>query len=173
MAKSIDRSQLRQSTALVFLLIVVHMPLIVNNGLFADDWLLFDVGSSKAKLDFLLNLAGHPILFAYCWLANVSGDPINFVKIMALVGIGVGALSLKSFLIRLRLFSEFEAFVFSFLVWSYAGFHSWATKNTETYVFDFGLLCFGLNALSILIQSKNTRIELRLICYIAFFSASH
>jgi hypothetical protein len=161
-------SQLRGSIALVGTLLIVHVFLIVNNGLFADDWLLFKPGYPM-QINFLIHGAGHPFLYAYATLANLSGHPIGFMKILALAGIAIGALNLKSLLIRLKIFSDFEAVIFSFLVWSYAGYQNWATKLLATYVFSFALLCLGLNVLSIIASSDRPRIWLRFASLTAIF----
>jgi hypothetical protein len=163
-------SRFRESIALVGTLVIVHAFLIVNSGLFGDDWLLFQIKPGySVQIDFLLHGAGHPFLYAYSTLANFSGHPIEFMRILALAGIVIGALNLKSFLIRLSVFSDFEAAVFSFLVWSYAGFQNWASKLLATYVFSFALLCLGLNLLSIVASAGRPPIWLRLCSLAAIF----
>ncbi|WP_213770073.1 hypothetical protein [Bradyrhizobium sp. dw_78] len=156
-------SHWRDVTLLVSALAVVHIPLLLNDGLFGEDWLLFEIKPGyPTQLDFLLHGAGHPFLYAYCAIANLSGHPIAFMKALALTGILVGAASLRSFLLHLRWFSGFEATVFAFLVWSYAGYEDWATKLTATYIFSMALLCLGLNILSILIRNKRPNLLMRL-----------
>jgi hypothetical protein len=91
------------------------------------------------------------------------------MKILALVGIAIGSLSLRSFLLRLGIFSRFEASVFTFLVWSYAGYQNWASKITATYIFSFALLCLGLNLFSIVASSNRPRTWLRLGALAAIF----
>ncbi len=162
--------RLRDSVTLVSALLLVHIFLIVNGGLFADDWLLFAIKSGyPVQTDFLIHGAGHPFLFLYVTLANLSGHPVACMKILALAGIVIGALNLRSFLLRLSVFSEFEAVTFSFLVWSYGGYQNWATKLLATYVFSFGLLCLGLNLLSIVASSDRPNIWLRLSSLAALF----
>jgi len=162
--------RLRDSVTLVSALLLVHIFLIVNSGLFADDWLLFAIKSGyPVQTDFLIHGAGHPFLFLYVTLANLSGHPVACMKILALAGIVIGALNLRSFLLRLSVFSEFEAVTFSFLVWSYGGYQNWATKLLATYVFSFGLLCLGLNLLSIVVSSDRPNIWLRLSSLAALF----
>ncbi|KJC50792.1 hypothetical protein UP06_06440 [Bradyrhizobium sp. LTSP857] len=120
-------------------------------------------------MDFLLHGAGHPFLWLYGTLANLSGHPIGVMKLLALAGIAVGAISLLGFTLRLRIFSTFEAAVFTFLVWSYAEFHNWATKLTATYLFSLALLCLGLNLLAIVLSSDKPRLELRIASLLAIF----
>lgn len=151
-------------------LLIVHLPLIVNNGLFGEDWLLFEVKPGyPIQTDFLIHGAGHPFLYIYSALANLSGSPIAFMKALALAGIVIGALNLKSFLVRLQQFSGFEAALFSFLVWSYAGYRDWATKLTATYIFSFALLCLGLNLLAVVTAADRSRWWLRLCGLAAIF----
>jgi hypothetical protein len=52
----------RDSVALIGALLFVDAPLMVNNGLFRDDWLLFQVKPGyPVRTAFLLHGAGHPI----------------------------------------------------------------------------------------------------------------
>jgi hypothetical protein len=163
-------SQFRDAIALIGTLLVVHAFLIVNNGLFADEWLLLQIKPGyPVQTDFLIHGAGHPFLYAYVTLANLSGHPIGFMKIMTLAAIVIGALNLKNLLVRLEIFSNFEAVIFSFLVWSYGGYQNWATKLLAAYVFSFALLCLGLNLLSIIASSDRRRVWLRFASLIAIF----
>jgi hypothetical protein len=160
----------RDSVVLICALLVVHAPLMVNNGLFGDDWLLLKVKPEyPVHTAFLLHGAGHPLLYAYCTLANWLGDPVLFMKLLALAGIAIGSLSLKSFLLRLGIFSRFETSVFTFLVWSYAGYQNWASKLTATYIFSFALLCLGLNLFSIVASSRRPHTWQRLSALAAIF----
>jgi hypothetical protein len=160
----------RDSIALLVALLIVHAPLVVNDGLFGEDWLLFAVKPGyPIQADFLLHGAGHPFLYAYGALANLLGYPIAFMKALALAGIGTGAVNLKNLFVRLRVFSNKEAVILAFLVWSYAGYQNWATKLTATYIFSFALLCLGLNLLAIVASSDRRPIWLRLCSLIAIF----
>lgn len=160
----------RDAVVLLGALLIVHIPLLLNNGLFGEDWLLFEIKPGyPTQLDFLLHGAGHPFLYAYSALANLSGHPIACMKALALAGILIGAANLYGFLLRLRWFSGFEATVFALLVWSYAGFQDWATKLTATYLFSMALLCVGLNILANLISGDRPRPALRLCGLAAIF----
>jgi hypothetical protein len=151
-------------------LLIVHAPLVVDMGLFGDDWLLFKLKPGyPVNTGFLIHGAGHPFLYAYCTLANWLGFPLLFMNLLALAGIGIGAVSLKNFLLRLRIFSEFESATFAFIVWSYAGYQNWASKLTATYIFSFALLCLGLNLFSIIAGSKQLRTGLRTCALVAIF----
>lgn len=155
---------------LVCTLLIVHGPLIVNDGLYGEDWLLFEIKPGfPVQMDFLLHGAGHPLLWLYCTLANLSGHPIGAMKVLALAGITAGAVNMLSFALRLRIFSAFEATAFTFLVWSYAEFHNWATKLTATYLFSLALLCLGLNLLAIILSSDKPRLGLRIASLLAIF----
>jgi hypothetical protein len=163
-------SRYRAPVALIAALLIVHIPLLANSGLFGEDWLLFEVKPGyPIQTDFLIHGAGHPFLYIYSALANLSGNPIAFMKALALAGIMIGALNLRSFLVRLRQFSGFEATIFSFLVWSYAGYRDWATKLTATYIFSFALLCLGLNLLAVVTAANRPRLWLRLCSLAAIF----
>jgi hypothetical protein len=165
-----DFSRPRDLIVLLCALVVVHIPLLLNDGLFGEDWLLFEIKPGyPTQPDFLLHGAGHPFLYAYCALANLSGHPIAFMKALALAGILIGATNLRGFLLRLRRFSSLEATMFAFLVWSYAGFQDWATKLTATYVLSMALLCVGLNILAQLISHDRPRPMLRLCGLAAIF----
>src|SRR5258708_15715139 len=128
--------RLRDSVTLVSALLLVHIFLIVNGGLFADDWLLFAIKSGyPVQTDFLIHGAGHPFLFLYVTLANLSGHPVACMKILALAGIVIGALNLRSFLLRLSVFSEFEAVAVFFLVSSYGRFSRLARQLPANHTF--------------------------------------
>lgn len=60
------------------------------------------------------------------------------MKARAITGILLGALNLRIFLSRLRIFSDFEAQFLRYLVWTYAGFQVWTAKFLATYIFDLG-----------------------------------
>jgi hypothetical protein len=167
---AISRATLTGTIVVLGALVVVHVPLLLNDGLFGEDWLLFQLKPGyPTNTDFLLHGAGHPFLYAYSRLANWSGDPIAFMKVLALAGILIGAWNLKNFLQRLDWFSETEAAIFSFVVWSYAGFQDWATKLTAAYVFSMALLCLGLNLLARLARDDRPAVALRLGSLAAIF----
>lgn len=163
----------RHTTRLVLLLtalLVTHAPMTVNDGLYGEDWLLFDIKPGyPVQTDFLVRGAGHPFLWLYSTLANLSGHPIGAMKLLTLAGIVIGAVNLLAFTRRLHVLSNFEACVFTFLVWSYAEFHNWATKLTATYVFSFALLCVGLNLFTILLSSEAQRPAVRIAGLLAIF----
>ncbi|MET4318816.1 hypothetical protein [Bradyrhizobium sp. RT5a] len=137
-------------------LAIAHAPIFFNDGLIADDWLIFGIKPGyPAQTDFLLHGAGHPILYIYCTLANLTNHPIAFMKVMAITGIAVGAINFRIFLGRLRVFSDCEAQFLTYLVWTYAGFQVWTAKVLATYIFSFALLCLGLNLFAAITTSKN------------------
>ncbi|WP_368507563.1 hypothetical protein [Bradyrhizobium lupini] len=164
------RSDPRYSLLLVCSLLIAHAPLAFNNGLYGDDWLIFKIKPDyQTMISFLLHGAGHPITYLYCALGNLSGNPTAFLNVLALAGIAIGALNLRSFLTRLGILSEFETLITVFLVWSYAGFRDWATKITAPYLFSFALLCVGLNLFAIVATSPRPRIGLRIASLAAIF----
>lgn len=163
-------SRRRDSLILIVALLLVHVLLVFNDGFYMDDWLMFRITPDyPADTDFLIHGAGHPFLFTYVTLANLSGHPAAFMKLLAIAAIVIGALNLRSLLLRLRIFSDFEAALFAFLVWSYAGYQNWATKLLASYLFSFALLCLGLNLLSILIKAEHRRIGMRVAALVTIF----
>lgn len=151
-------------------LLIVHAPLIFNDGLHGDDWLFLKIKPDfPVQMDVIIHGAGHPILWLYTTLANLSGYPVAAMTMMALAGIAIGAVTLFGFTQRLRIFSVFEAAVFTFLVWSYAEYHNWATKLTASYVFSLALLCLGLNLFAIVLSSERVRPALRLASLLTIF----
>lgn len=163
-------SRRRDPLILIVALLLVHVLLVFNDGFYMDDWLMFRITPDyPADTDFLIHGAGHPFLFSYVTLANLSGHPAAFMKLLAIAAIVIGALNLRSLLLRLRIFSDFEAGLFAFLVWSYAGYQNWATKLLASYLFSFALLCLGLNLLSILIKAEHRRIGMRVAALVTIF----
>jgi hypothetical protein len=157
------RTYERDALALMCALFAVHIPLLFNDGLFQDDWLLFRIQPGyPINLDFLLHGASHPLIYAYCALADLSGHPIAFMEALAMTGILLGAANLQGFLRRLGWFSNLETSIFAFIVWSYAGYQDWATKVLATYVFSMALLCVGLNILAGLVHSNRPHLGWRL-----------
>lgn len=160
-----------RSLPLLGALLIAHAPLLVNDGLFGDDWLIFKLGPDyPAQTRFLIHGAGHPITYAYCALANFTGHPAAFMTGLAVFGIVAGALSLRSFLARLQMFSRFEVEFLSLLVWTYAGFQAWASKILAAYILSFGLLCIGTNLLAAIASSKRQhQMWLRLLALVVLF----
>jgi hypothetical protein len=160
----------RDAILLLCVLTVAHAPLFINNGLIADDWWIFRVKPGyPTQINFLLYGAGHPIAYIYCAIANFTDHPIAFMKALAIIGILLGALNLRIFLGRLRIFSEFEAQFLTYLVWTYAGFQVWTAKFLATYIFDLALLCLGLNLFATIATSKQPSARLRLSALVALF----
>lgn len=161
----------RDTVFLILALAIAHAPMLVNNGLFNDDFVIFvPKPGYPADPYFMIKGAGHAIAYGYCELANLTGHPIAFMKLMAVLGIFVGALSLRYFLDRLAVFSRFETLFLTFLTWTYAGFQAWAAKLLAALVFSFALLCVGL-ALFAKIAGRPERpnVWLRLSSLVALF----
>lgn len=161
---------LRDSLILVGALLLVHVLLVFNHGFYTDDWVMFRIAPDyPVDTGFLIHGAGHPFLFLYVTLANLSGHPAMVMNLMAMAAIVIGSWNLRRLLGRLRLFSDFEAGVFAFLVWSYAGYQTWATKVVATYLFSFAMLCLGLNLLSVLVEAGPHRRKTRAAALVAIF----
>ncbi|GLR85478.1 hypothetical protein [Bradyrhizobium iriomotense] len=160
----------RDVILLLCALAFAHAPILINNGLIADDWLIFRIKPGyPAQIDFMLHGAGHPIVYVYCALANLSGHPIAFMKTMAIIGVAIGAINLRAFLGRLRVFSDFEAQFLTLLVWTYAGFQVWTAKLLATYIFSLALVFLGLNLFAAIAASKSPPIWWRPLSLIALF----
>ncbi len=137
-------SSIRAIVILLVLLLAAHAPMMLNDALFMDDWLVLMPRPDYAvDIDFLLNGAGHPVFFSYYYLANLTGEPILVMKVLALTGICAGAVCLMRSATRLRLLTLSEATGFALIVWTYPGYQLWAGKANALYVFSFGLLFVG------------------------------
>src|SRR5581483_9178663 len=101
------------------LLLVAHAPLWLNDSLVMDDWFVLKPRPDYAiDLDFMLHGAGHPIFFGFYSLANLTGAPILFMKVVALVAIVSGGVCLGRASVRTGLLTQVEAVGFSAIVWT-------------------------------------------------------
>jgi hypothetical protein len=170
------RSNTRASTPLVtvtillVLLLAAHAPLILNDGLFMDDWFLLKPNPNYAvDLGFMLNGAGHPVFFSYFSLANLTGAPILSMKALALAGILLGSVSSLLAATRIDLLTWSEAAGFSLIVWIYPGYQMWAGKANAVYVFRFGLFFIGACLLMMAFNARGTRqVAFRIAAALAF-----
>ena len=123
----------RAVTILLALLLVAHAPLILNDGPVMDDWLVLNVRPGYVvNIGFLLNGAGHPVFFSYDYIANLTGNPILVMKVLACAGIFLGAASMLLAATRLNLMTCLEAVGFALIVWTYPGYQLWAEKRTPS-----------------------------------------
>ena len=161
----------RAVAILLILLLAAHAPLVLNDGVFMDDWLLLKLRPDyPIDLSFMLNGAGHPIFFTYFSLANLTGAPVLSMKILALAGILLGSVSLLLAATRINLLTWPEAVGFSLIVWTYPGYEMWAGKANSIYVFSFGLFFVGAWLLTLAFNAKGIRhVVLRLAAALVFF----
>lgn len=161
---------LRAVTILTLLLLAAHAPVMLNDGLVMDDWLVLKPRLDYVvDIDFLLSGAGHPIFFSYDTIANFSGNPILLMKVLALAGILFGAISLVLAATRLNLLDWKEAIGFALIVWTYPGYQMWAGKANAVYVFSFGLLFVGAWLFSLAFSARGVRrIVLRIAAALVF-----
>ncbi|MDH2341383.1 hypothetical protein [Bradyrhizobium sp. SSUT77] len=162
---------MRRATAvLLALLLAAHAPMLLNDGLFMDDWLVLKPRPDfMIDIDFLLRGAGHPIFFSYDTFANWTGAPIAVMVSLAFAGILLGAMSLALTATRLDLLDRAEAVGFALMVWTYPGYQLWAGKANAVYVLSFGLLFFGAWLLMLAYGARGMRCALlRLACVLAF-----
>jgi len=158
LSRSCKSSLLRPITILLVVLLVAHAPMLLNDGLFMDDWLVLKPRPGFfIDLDFLLSGAGHPIFYSYDRFANWTGAPIAVMVSMALAGIFFGATCLVLTATRLKLLDRAEAVGFALIVWTYPGYQLWAGKANAVYVLSFGLLCVGAWLLALAFSARGLR----------------
>ena len=76
---------LRAIAVLIVALLVAHAPMLLNDGLFMDDWLVLKPRPYYlVDIDFLLNGAGHPIFYGYDTFANWTGTPVVVMVSLAI-----------------------------------------------------------------------------------------
>jgi hypothetical protein len=161
----------RAVTILLALLLVAHAPLILNDGPVMDDWLVLNVRPGYVvNIGFLLNGAGHPVFFSYDYIANLTGNPILVMKVLACAGIFLGAASMLLAATRLNLMTCLEAVGFALIVWTYPGYQLWAGKANAVYVFSFGLVFLGAWLTILAFGASGARnILLRVAAVLVFF----
>ncbi|MGY3035199.1 hypothetical protein ACVIIV_004369 [Bradyrhizobium sp. USDA 4354] len=161
---------LRAIAILIVVLLVAHAPMLLNDGLFMDDWLVLKPRPDYfVDIDFLLNGAGHPIFFSYDTFANWTGAPLVVMVSLALAGIVLGAVCLMLTATRLDLLDRAEAVGFALIVWTYPGYQLWAGKANAVYVFSFGLLFIGAWLLTLAFSARGARrVLLRVLASLVF-----
>ncbi len=161
---------LRAIVVLLVVLLAAHAPMLLNDGLFMDDWLVLKPRPDYfIDIDFLLNGAGHPIFYGYDTFANWTGAPVVVMVSLAFAGIVFGAMSLVLTATRLGLLDRAEAVGFALIVWTYPGYQLWAGKANAVYVFSFGLLLIGAWLLTLAFSARGLRrVLLRVACALLF-----
>ncbi|MFZ5715138.1 MAG: hypothetical protein ACOY3N_20135 [Bradyrhizobium sp.] len=149
---------LRAIAILIAVLLVAHAPMLLNDGLFMDDWLVLKPRPDYfINIGFLLNGAGHPIFYSYDTVANWTGAPVAMMVSLALAGIVFGAVCLMLTATRLDLLDRAEAVGLALIVWTYPGYQLWAGKANAVYVFSFGLLFVGAWLLTLAFGARGLR----------------
>ncbi len=149
---------LRATVVLLALLLFAHAPMLLNDGLFMDDWMVLKPRPDfMVDIDFLLSSAGHPIFFSYDTFANWTGAPVVVMVLLALAGILFGATCLALTAMRLGLLDRAEAVGFALIVWTYPGYQLWAGKANAVYVFSFGLVFVGAWLLALAFGARGLR----------------
>lgn len=161
---------LRAIAILIVVLLVAHAPMLLNDGLFMDDWLVLKPRPDYfIDIDFLLNGAGHPIFYSYDRFANWTGAPVVVMVSLAFAGIVFGAVCLMLTATRLGLLDRAEAVGFALIVWTYPGYQLWAGKANAVYVFSFGLLFIGAWLLTLAFSAVGLRrVLLRVLASLVF-----
>ncbi|WP_262048963.1 hypothetical protein [Bradyrhizobium sp. Bra78] len=163
-------SLLRPIAILLVVLLAAHAPMLLNDGLFMDDWLVLKPRPDFViDIDFLLSGAGHPIFYSYDTFANWTGAPIVAMVSMAIAGILFGATCLVLTATRLNLLDRAEAVGVALIVWTYPGYQLWAGKANAVYVLSFGLSFVGAWLLSLAYGAGGLRsLLLRVMCALVF-----
>ncbi|WP_245509263.1 hypothetical protein [Bradyrhizobium zhanjiangense] len=161
---------LRAIVVLLLVLLAAHALMLLNDGLFMDDWLVLKPRPDYfIDIGFLLNGAGHPIFYSYDTLANWTGAPVAVMVSLAFAGIVFGATCLVLTATRLGLLDRAEAVGFALIVWTYPGYQLWAGKANAVYVFSFGLLFVGAWLLTLAFSARGRRrVLLRVACAFVF-----
>ncbi|MGT2501076.1 hypothetical protein ACVOMS_10150 [Bradyrhizobium guangxiense] len=161
---------LRAIVVLLVVLLAAHAPMLLNDGLFMDDWLVLKPRPDYfIDIVFLLNGAGHPIFYSYDTFANWTGAPVAVMVSLAIAGIVFGAMSLALTATRLGVLDRAEAVGFALIVWTYPGYQLWAGKANAVYVFSFGLLFIGAWLLTLAFAASGLqRVLLRVACALVF-----
>jgi hypothetical protein len=161
----------RALVVLSILLLAAHAPLVLNDGIFMDDWLLLKLRQDcPVDLSFLVSGAGHPVFFGYYSIANMTGAPVAVMVIMTVLAVLAGAICLALAAVRCGLLSRAEAIGVALLVWTYPGYQMWAGKANAVYVFSFGLFCVATWLLTLAFDARGARhAELRIVAALAFF----
>jgi hypothetical protein len=164
-------TSVRTIGVLVLLLLIAHAPLLLNDGVFMDDWLVLKLRRDYAiDLDFLLIGAGHPVFFSYDNLANMSGAPVMVLQAMTAAAILAGAICLLLAAKRTGLLNRGEAVGFSLIVWTYPGYQMWAGKGNALYVFSFGLFFVGAWLLTLAFSARGgSHVLFRIAAALVFF----
>lgn len=161
---------LRAIVVLLVVLLAAHAPMLLNDGLFMDDWLVLKPRPDYfIDIGFLLNGAGHPIFYSYDTFANWTGAPVAVMVSLAIAGIVFGAMSLALTATRVGVLDRAEAVGFALIVWTYPGYQLWAGKANAVYVFSFGLLFIGAWLLTLAFAASGLqRVLLRVVCALVF-----
>lgn len=161
---------LRAIVVLLVVLLAAHAPMLLNDGLFMDDWLVLKPRPDYfIDIGFLLNGAGHPIFYSYDTFANWTGAPVAVMVSLAIAGIVFGAMSLALTATRVGVLDRVEAVGFALIVWTYPGYQLWAGKANAVYVFSFGLLFIGAWLLTLAFAASGLqRVLLRVACALVF-----
>ena len=156
------------------LVIVAQLPILLNDGLFADDWLEVGISANlPLDLGFLL-AAGHPFEYALFSVANAFAQPILFQQLIAFGSVVVGCLVLCDIALRLNAVRPAEAVVIALMALAYPGYELWAGKGTAGYVACYGLLLVGARLWLALVERGSKFSPLlrgaALLCFFVSFS---
>jgi len=156
---------------IALLLLVAHAPLWLNDSLVMDDWLTLKPRPDYVvDLGFLLHGAGHPLIFGFYSLANLTGAPILFMKVVGLVAIVSGGVCLVRAAIGTGLLTSVEAVGFSAIAWTYPGYVLWTCKGNTGYITSFALSSIATCLLTLMWRARGAeRILYRIGAALAYF----
>ena len=123
---------------IVAVTLVTHGLLLLNDGIYWDDWLWINLPGYTLNLNNVTSVysqAGFlPTYWIHLWLSNVLGFRwVEFVS-LALVGILVYSISQET-----KLFSRCEGLFIALIVIAYPAFQTWIVFSTANYVFYYAL----------------------------------
>lgn len=123
---------------IVFFVLGVHGCLLLNDGVYWDDWLWINLPSHSLNLDKITaaysQMGFLPTNDVHLWLFNVLG--YRWVEFFALILIGVLVYSISQ---ELQLFSRWEGIFIALIVIAYPAFQTWIVFSTANYVFYYAV----------------------------------
>jgi hypothetical protein len=123
---------------IVFFVLGVHGLLLLNDGIYWDDWLWINLPGYSLNLDKITAAYGQmgflPTNNVHLWLFSILGFRWVEFASLALVGVLVYAISQET-----QLFTRLEGVFIALIVIAYPAFQTWIVFSTANYVFYYAL----------------------------------
>lgn len=150
------------------ILALAHLPLLLNAGLYQDDWLIVPAWGREQALDlgFLVD-AGHPLLYTYYRLVWAVGGSVFAFKLAVWLAILLGAWCTLRLAPNLFGLTQYEAFWLTLVVWTYPGYMLWPVVTVGAYVVAFVLFLAGWRVL--LYGNGVSSLPRRIVALVLFF----